>query len=135
VRSHAPLEAAPLARPTAASAPGRRKPLGALAVVALAALAGCTLDLGHLDVVTTHEVDPTTLVPPATLGPPVRAQSCVWVVTVVPVTSLPNLGAAVDRALAERHADALYDMHVRYTIVYLPPGIGRACYVAEGRTP
>jgi hypothetical protein len=57
-------------------------------------------------------------------------RSCVTIVTIFPVTSLPNLGDAV--AYATVGASALRNAVVRYEIRYVPLVGGRTCYVVEG---
>ena len=56
-----------------------------------------------------------------------------WVVTVVPV-GFPNVATAVDRAIEEGGARALWDVDVEYRIRYVPP-LGTACYAVRGRVP
>jgi hypothetical protein len=57
-------------------------------------------------------------------------RSCVTVVGIVPVTGLPNLGAALAAAAGN---GTLRDVVVRYELRYVPLLGGRGCYVVEGR--
>ncbi len=53
----------------------------------------------------------------------------------MPVTPRTRLGEAIDDALAATDAVALWDVRISYELMYLPPGVGRGCYVVEGRVP
>jgi hypothetical protein len=96
--------------------------------VALAALDGCAVTVGRLGVATTRQVDG----PPAA---PVRARGrdCLHLVTIVPVEWPPDLGVAIDRALAAAGRQTLSDVVVRYRFFYLPLVYGEACYEVEGQ--
>jgi hypothetical protein len=97
-------------------------------------LAACSITAGRLPMVSTRALAYAPAVRPATgLGTPAIARSCVWIATLFPVTPLPSVGQAVERALAATGADALWDVTIRYEISYLPPLGGRTCYVVEGR--
>jgi hypothetical protein len=56
-------------------------------------------------------------------------------VGIVPVTPLPDLGVAVDRALDATGAAALWDARVTYEILYVPALGGRTCYAVHGAVP
>ena len=102
------------------------------ACLLLPALAGCRIATGHFVVVATQ--------PSASLAaargdaaPLVHGRSCVWVLGVVPVTPLPDLGAALEEAAAAGHTDVLTDVVVEYELIYVPILAGRGCYVVRGR--
>jgi hypothetical protein len=83
----------------------------------------------------TRTVTTADLVRPPTLGRATRGRSCTWIALVVPVSPRAKLGEAVDDALAPTSAAVLWDVRVSYELTYLPPGVGRGCYVVEGRVP
>jgi hypothetical protein len=100
-------------------------------LLACALAAGCVdLPVGRLEMASTRAEAPER---PATLTRRARAESCVWVVGPVPI-GFPNLSAALDRALADAGATALWDVDVTYEIRYVPP-LGRACYAVAGAVP
>jgi hypothetical protein len=99
------------------------------AVLVLAVASGCRFHLGKLALATTAR-DP---VPDS--GAPARhvtARSCVVLLFVFPASRLPNLGRAVDAALADGRGTVMRDVEVRYELNYLPFVFGHACYVVEG---
>ena len=99
----------------------------------LAIASGCAFDVGRLPVVSTRTPVAADLARPP-LGRSVEGRSCVWIAFAVPVPRHPNVGEAVDRALAASGSAALWDAQVRYIIYYFPP-FGRVCYAVEGRVP
>jgi hypothetical protein len=100
-------------------------------VLACGLLAACVnLPVGRLEMASTRAFAPAR---PAVLAHRASAESCVWVVGPVPI-GFPNLSAAVDQALGETGATALWDVDVTYEIRYVPP-LGRACYAVEGGVP
>lgn len=62
-----------------------------------------------------------------------HGRSCVWIVIAFP-QRYPDLGAAVETALAAGGSAVLWGAQMRYEIAYFPP-IGRVCYAVEGRLP
>jgi hypothetical protein len=62
----------------------------------------------------------------------VTARSCVPILLVFPAGHLPNVGRAVDAALADGRGTVMRDVEVRYEIRYVPFVYGHACYVVEG---
>jgi hypothetical protein len=111
---------------------GRTTWRAVLAACALAA--GCTVDVGRLAVVSTRPVSEIPPERPSTLSRSVEGRSCVWIALAVPVERFPDLGAAVDQALAVADSAALWDAQLRYEVIYFPP-IGHVCYAVEGRVP
>ena len=102
---------------------------------ALVAGTGCVrFPVGRVPMVSTRAVGPTDLVRPPALARTVTGRSCTWVAVVAPVTAPPSLGDAIEHALAEASAAALWDARISYEITYVPP-VGRGCYVVEGRVP
>jgi len=96
--------------------------------LALAALAGGCVDLEvarFARVRALHEHPPGPVAAPSGVG-----RSCVTVVGILPVTSLPSLG---DALAAAGGAGALSDVVMRYELRYVPFVGGRGCYVVEGR--
>jgi len=107
----------------------------AFALALVAAASGCTFDVGHLALASTHpDIPDAALTPRDDGGTRVEGRSCVWVLGVVPITRLPSLGDAVEHAVTAGGGTILYDVDVRYTVLYVPP-VGRGCYVASGRAP
>ena len=104
------------------------------ACLLLPALAGCRIATGHFTVVAMR---PTASLAAAAAdgdaAPLVQGRSCVWVLGVVPVTPLPDLGAALEEAAAEGRTDVLTDVVVEYELIYVPILAGRGCYVVRGR--
>jgi hypothetical protein len=100
----------------------------AVLALVLGLAGGCRFTLGHLALATTRIPDPDAAAPPRH----VTARSCVPIVLVFPAGRLPNLGRAIDTALAEGGGTTMRDVEVRYEIRYLPFVFGHACYVAEG---
>ena len=88
-----------------------------------------------MPVISTRAIDPARLIHPAEPTRAATGRSCVWIATVVPVTPLPDLSVAVDRALDATGADALWDTRVTYEIAYVPPLGGRTCYAVHGTVP
>jgi hypothetical protein len=96
---------------------------------------GCAIALGRVPMVSTRTVTATDLVRPPMLTRTTRGRACTWIALVVPVTPLTRFGEAIDDALAGTSAAALWDVRISYELIYLPPGVGRGCYVVEGRIP
>ena len=84
--------------------------------------------------VSTHTVTAADLVRPPMLMRTTRGRSCTWIALIVPLTPA-KLGEAIDDALASTSAAALWDVRISYEIMYVPPVVGRGCYVVEGRIP
>ncbi len=91
------------------------------------------IPVGRLPVISTRPVSAGDLARPAALPRTVTGRSCVWVAGVAPV-GFPSLSAAVDEALAQSAAPALWDADITYTIRWVVP-VGRGCYVVRGRVP
>ena len=107
---------------------------GGRAVLALAALwlgsGCCRLTLGHVELMTTRRVDPAALDTPRRQH--VVGEDCLRFVGVVPRGGMPNLGRAVERALATTNGRVLTAVVVRVRWYYVPFVYGEACYMVEG---
>jgi hypothetical protein len=90
--------------------------------------AGCSVTVGRLAMVSTRSADPH----PGGTGIPVEGRSCVRVLFFFPISPLPNLGAAIEQAIAAGGGTALTDVVVRYRVLYVPPLFGTGCYVVAG---
>jgi hypothetical protein len=106
-------------------------------VVAGVVVAGtaCSIPVGRVPMVSTHTVTAADLVRPPALTRTTRGRSCTWIAFIVPLASQTKVGEAIDDALASTSAAALWDVRISYELMYLPPVVGRGCYVVEGRVP
>ena len=100
----------------------------AVALVAALIGTGCSFTVGRLAMVSTRSADPQ----PGAVGTRAKGRSCVPIVFVFPVGHLPDVGAAIEQAIAAGGGTALTDVVVRYQMLYVPPLGGAGCYVVEG---
>jgi len=96
---------------------------------------GCSIAVGRVPMISTHTVTAADLVRPPMLTRTARGRSCTWIALIVPVAPQTKVGEAIEDALASTSATALWDVRISYQLTYLPPVVGRGCYVVEGRVP
>jgi hypothetical protein len=123
-----------VAKGAAASSIAHHRARRLIAAGLLVTATGCSIAVGRVPMLSTHTVTAADLVRPRMLTHTTRGRSCTWIAFLVPVDPA-KVGDAIDDALASTSAAALWDVRISYELLYLPPVVGRGCYVVEGRVP